>query len=206
MFTDRTHAGTLLAEKLLPYKGNIDLILGLARGGVVISAAISRSLGIPHDVLIIKKIGSPGNPELAIGAVAPDAVFYIDDALARSTGADETYIKETINRLTSIIKEKIHVYRKGKKPLNIQHTSVILTDDGAATGATIYAAVHWAKKQQAKKIVVALPVAPQETIDRLKSLADEVIVLSTPTDFGAVGEFYREFPQITDEEVVELLT
>ena len=107
MFTDRTHAGTLLAEKLLPYKGNIDLILGLARGGVVISAAISRSLGIPHDVLIIKKIGSPGNPELAIGAVAPDAVFYIDDALARSTGADETYIKvsqrqETVKHSTYI--------------------------------------------------------------------------------------------------------
>ena len=164
VFTDRTEAGRLLGKKLLDASIPADIVVGLARGGVVVSNALSNVLHIPHDVLVVKKIGSPGNPELAIGAVVPEGQL-----------------------------------------LNIRDKTVILTDDGAATGATMYAAIDWAQKHKAKKIIVALPVAPPEVVAKLRTLASDVIVLETPADFGAVGQFYHDFTQVTDEDVVQLL-
>ncbi len=164
MFNDRAHAASLLAQKLLPYRGKIDLILGLARGGVVVSRELSRTLGIPHNALVVKKIGSPGNPELAIGAVVPEG-----------------------------------------QPIDVRDKAVMVTDDGAATGATMVAAISWVKSHEARKIVVALPVAPPEVAVTLHTLADDVVVLATPADFGAVGQYYKNFPQLSDKEVVTLL-
>ncbi|MCX6791452.1 MAG: phosphoribosyltransferase family protein [Candidatus Gottesmanbacteria bacterium] len=165
MFTNRTDAGLRLAKELLSYRGAVDLVIGLARGGVVVSAALSKVLHIPHDVLVVKKIGSPGNPEFAIGARVPEGQL-----------------------------------------LDVRNKTVILTDDGAATGATMEAAIRWVCKHNAKKIIVALPVAPPEIAAKLQTLAGDVIVLETPSDFGAVGQFYRDFTQVTDEDVVQLLS
>jgi putative phosphoribosyl transferase len=165
VFTDRNDAGMRLGKELLSYRGAVDIVIGLARGGVVVSAALSRYLHIPHDVFVVKKIGSPGNPELAIGARVP----------------------------------------KGQI-LDVRNKTVILTDDGAATGATMEAAIGWVRDHEAKKIIVALPVAPPETVETLRPLADEIIVLETPADFGSVGQYYHDFIQVSNEDVVQLLS
>ncbi len=165
MFTDRTDAGLRLGKELISRRITADLIVGLARGGVAVSAALSRVLHVPHDVLVVKKIGSSGNPELAVGARVPE----------------------------------------GQK-LDVRGKTIILTDDGAATGATMEAAVRWVKEQGVKKIFIALPVAPADVAEKFQTLVDDVIVLEKPADFGAVGEFYRDFTQVTDQDVVQLLT
>lgn len=204
-FTDRAEAGKLLAQKLSDQQKNVSIILGLARGGVVISHAISTFFHVPHDVLILKKIPSPGNAEFAIGALAPDGVNYIDHKTAQIMGADEPYIRTQITELNDQINKKILQYRKGRKPLSVRDQSVMIVDDGSATGATMFAAVMWAKKKHARRIIVALPVAPPDVVYKLKTMADEAVVLETPREFSAVGQFYKDFPQLTDEDVVELL-
>ncbi len=165
MFRDRNDAGLRLGQELISRRITADLIVGLARGGVVVSAALSRVLHIPHDVLVVKKIGSPENPEFAIGAQVPEG-----------------------------------------QTLDVRNKRVILTDDGAATGETIVAAVRWTREHSAKKMIVALPVAPPNVIEKLHMLVDDVVVLETPVNFGAVGEFYRDFTQVTDRDVVQLLS
>jgi predicted phosphoribosyltransferase len=164
MYTNRQDAGRQLATKLLSGRYTADIVVGLARGGVAISREISRTLQIPQDDLVVNKIGSPENSELAVGAEVPSG-----------------------------------------QQLAIRDKRVILADDGAATGETMGAAIQWIKDSGAKKITIALPVAPPDTAERLKALADDVIVLETPLDFGAVGEFYLQFPQLTNQDVVILL-
>lgn len=205
MFLDRIDAGCQLAKKLRSDYSKTDMVIGLARGGVVIVAAISDIFNIPRDVLVVKKIGSPGNPEFAIGAVAPGGVSYIDETLARLVGADDVYIKTQISELSNQIIQKTRLYRKDKKQLSVTGKTIIIADDGAATGATMYAAIRWVRGQKPKKLIVALPVAPPDVIEHLRTLADDVVVLDTPADFGAVGSVYKNFPQLTDQDVVELL-
>lgn len=163
MFTDRKEAGALLARALESHP-RVSAVIGLARGGVAISSVIAKHLGIPQYVLVVKKIGSPGNPELAAGARVPDG-----------------------------------------QSLDIGNKTVIIADDGAATGATMEAAVVWVRKHGARKVIVALPVAPPDVALTLRTRADDVVVLETPEYFGAVGQFYRNFPQLTDKDVIELL-
>ena len=206
MFSDRTDAGTKLANELRLGTYTVQLVIGLARGGAVIARAISDALGIPTDILVVKKIGSPVNTELAIGALAPDGVSYLNDRLARQTGADTAYITSQISRLTGEIKQKTRFYRSGMPPVDIHGKTVILTDDGIATGATMIAAIRWAQYKRAKTILVAVPVAPPDVVTALRALVRTVVVLETKTDFGAVGEFYTRFPQLTDADVVKLLT
>lgn len=165
IFTDRRQAGGLLAKKLLQEGVAADIVLGLARGGVVVSHAVANALHIPEDVLIVKKIGSPGNPELATGAVVPEG-----------------------------------------QSLNVSAKRVLLVDDGIATGETMKAAITWLQEHGPAKILVAVPVAPPDAVETLKTLVDSVICLEITADFGAVGEFYKNFPQITDEDVIKLLT
>ncbi len=205
IFTDRIQAGNLLAQKLSSYRGKNAVVLGLARGGVVTARSLADTLDLPLDVLVVKKIGAPGEAELAIGALSPDGVSFIDWRFAQALGVDEDYVKEAISRQSSAIREKTLLYRKGKKPYKFGEKSVILVDDGAATGATLEAAITWLRKKHAKKIVVALPVAPKELLPKIAPEADELIVLETPENFGAVGQFYEKFKQVTDEEVVRLL-
>lgn len=190
---DRHHAGVLLGEKLSSYRGEGAIIVGLARGGVAVAKTLADGLNLPLDVLVVKKIGHPGQEELALGALAPDGVSYGD------------FDKSPIRRLAGQIKEKTFLYRKGRKPYAFREKTVILVDDGAATGATIEAAIRWVCKKHAKKIVVALPVAPKELLPKITPEVDALIVLETPDEFMAVGQFYNDFRQIRDEEVVELL-
>lgn len=205
IFTDRVHAGSLLARKLFPYRDTASLVFGLPRGGVVVAKIVASNLGLPLDVLVVKKIGVPGNNELAIGAVAPDGVSFVDYPFAKMAGADEEYIRTQISELNDQIKQKINLYQKGGKKRSVRGKTAIVVDDGAATGATVRAAIAWLKKKKAEKIVVALPVVPREFMEKIRGDVDELVILETPEDFSAVGQFYREFPQVTDAEVIELL-
>lgn len=205
MFADRSQAADLLCQKLTSFRGTVTLVLGLPRGGVVVASVVAKTLGLPLDVLVVKKIPSPGNPELALGALAPDGVFTIDWKLSHSVGADEHYVRTQISELNDQIKQKILLYRKGRKPLDVKNKVIIVVDDGAATGATAQACIKWLRKKNAKKIVVALPTAPPEVVGKIKPEVSECIVLDTPHDFSAVGQFYKNFSQVEDSDVVQLL-
>ncbi|OGG24008.1 hypothetical protein A3A79_02315 [Candidatus Gottesmanbacteria bacterium RIFCSPLOWO2_01_FULL_43_11b] len=205
MFTTRTDAGTNLAKKLVGYKGLTAVVLGLPRGGVVVASVVSQKLGLPLDVLVIKKIPSILEPELGIGALAPDNVSFVSWKLAHRVGADEAYLRIKNQELNDQIKKKILLYRKGRRPLDVKNKIVIVVDDGAATGATLEVAILWLRKKKAGKIVVAVPVAPISVVSKIKPEVHELVVIETPDDFSAVGQFYKEFPQVEDEEVVKLL-
>lgn len=199
-----------MAEKILrdikteKLKNKI-VILAIPRGGVVIGKELAKVLGAPLDVLITRKIGAPGNPELAVGAVGPEGIRIIDWELAKRLGADQDYLKLQIENLKLEIAEREEKFRGDKKELEVTGKIVILTDDGIATGATTEAAIAWLKSKKVKKIVLAVPVAPPEVVEKLKPLVDELICLDQPEFFAAVGQFYQEFSQISDEEVVKLL-
>lgn len=205
LFKDRLHAGVLTSEKLAAYRGQNVLILGLSRGGVVTAAAVATALDLPMDVLVVKKLSSPQNTELAIGAVAPDNVSLIHWSLAHRMGFDEEYMKHAVGSLSKEIHRQEREFRKGKKPLFLEGKTVILVDDGMATGATMEVAVKWAQKKRARMIVVAVPVASREAARKLRPEVKEVVVHTEATDLTSVGGYYESFPQITDKEVVELL-
>ena len=205
LFKDRQRAGVLLSQKLTSLKGSNSLVLGLARGGVVVAKSVAHLLALPYDVIVVKKLSSSYNPEYALGAVAPDGVFVVDWPAAHRVGVDEDFVNTQIVTLSQTIKEKLVSYRKGKKPLEVKGRTAIIVDDGAATGATMEAAIRWLRKKKAKKIIVALPVAPPETIARLRPEADDLVVYETPRDLSSVAEYYESFPQIEDTEVIKLL-
>lgn len=205
MFADRHAAGLLLLEKLSRYRGSDTVILGLARGGVVVASAIASGLEVSPEVLVVKKIPAPGESELALGALAPDGVSYVDWKFAQRLGVDEEYIKSQIRQLADQIKQKTLIYRKRKNPINVRDKTVVIVDDGVATGATLEAAIKWTRKKHARSVIAAIPVMPADTLGKIKPEVDELIVLETPGEFAAVGQFYKDFPQIEDSEVVQLL-
>lgn len=203
-FTSRAEAGRRLGERLKSEGVHADVVLGLPRGGVVVAAEVARILQAPLDVLIVRKIGHPLQREFAVGALAEGGVVVLDhrvigvNPLIRSEL--ESIIGEEKARLKSY-QERFH--RHGLADL--AHKAVLLVDDGLATGATTEAAVLSAKKQQAKRVTVAAPVASTNAVDRLQRIADDVVVLWVDPDFDAVGRYYEAFSQTTDDEVVELL-
>ena len=182
IFRDRQQAGKLLAAKLASRPWKNAIVIGLARGGVQVAAQVSRQLSLPLDVLVVKKIPSPPNPELALGALAPEGVFVVDWRLTQRLGADEDYIKRQIARLGEEIKQKNLFFRRGKKPLAVKGRIVVLVDDGLATCATVEAAIKWCKKKGAAKIMLALPVIPAEGVARLRPEVTELVALDTPFD------------------------
>lgn len=204
MFTDRHAAGSLLAPKLAGYAADT-IILGIARGGIAVAAAIAETNNTPLDTLVVKKIGSPYDPELGIGAVAPDDISAINWPLAHRVAADEHYINGAVQNLSAAVGEKMRLYRKGRDPLRVKGKTVVLVDDGAATGITIEAAVSWAKKRGARKIVVVLPVAVQSVVQKLTPEVDEVVTLEVPLTLESVGKWYEKFEQVSDEQVIALL-
>ncbi len=190
------------------------IVLGIPRGGVVVGKELAEVLNSPLDVIITKKIGAPGNPELAIGAVGPfdgersrtaQGEPVINEELATQAGADEKYLKAQISKLKVEIKKREKEFRSGKAPLNLKDKVVIITDDGVATGATMMAAIELARQQNPKKIIVAVPVIAKDSLDKIEKLADEVVYLEAPSLFFAVGQFYQHFNQVTDEEVMDIL-
>ena len=205
MFASREAAGKLLAEKLREVQVTADMVFGIARGGVVIAQEIAQAFHLPLEVLVIKKLGAPSNPELAIGALALDSVTYIDENFARAVGADNAFIKSEVLRKHAELKKREQMFRSGKMALNPEKKRVILADDGVATGATVMAACMWLRQKKVQQIILALPVVSQETVKKLRSQVDKCVTLEEPVDLRAVGEFYKDFREVTDEEVINIL-
>lgn len=205
IFTDRSAAGTALAARLGAYAGTDSLVIGLTRGGVPVAGSIAQSLNLPFDVLVVKKIGSPSDPELAIGALAPDGISWIDWKLAGRVGADAAYIEKRIQELKPEIKVTEQLFHLPKKRKPLAGTTVILTDDGAATGASMSAAVKWLRAKKVRTIVIAVPVMPDVLTGYFNRICDTLVALSAPADFVSVGSFYGEFTQVSNQHVLELL-
>jgi len=205
-FANRTEAGRLLVEKLVNYAGRDDVIvLGLPRGGVPVAFEVAQRLGAPLDVFLVRKLGVPGFEELAAGAIASGGVRVLNEDVMRSIPHADEAIEAVTIRETAELERREQIYREGRPPPELRDRIVILVDDGLATGATMRAAVKALRQSGAAKIVVAVPVGPPETCHELEERADETICLSTPEFFQAVGQYYEDFSQTSDEDVRELL-
>lgn len=204
-FSDRVDAGKRLAQALTDFSSKKGIVLAIPRGGVVVGYEIAKALHLPLDVIIPRKLGAPDNPELAIGAVAEDGTAIIDDKLVTYLGVSKAYIAEESERQTQEIERRLKMYRQGMPAPNLQGRDVIIVDDGIATGSTMKAALASVKNRGAKSVTVAVPVGPPSTIQELKRQADGVVALYTPEYFQAIGQFYNDFNQTTDEEVIRLL-
>jgi predicted phosphoribosyltransferase len=204
LFADREEAGRRLAAKLADLADRDLVVLGVPRGGVEVAAVIADAIGAPLDVVIPRKVGAPGNPELGIGAVAEE-VEVLDQRLIRVLGVGEDYLHREIAAQRVEIRRRAMTYRGDRPPVPIGGRIAVLVDDGVATGGTAVAALRWARARGAERVILAVPVAPAEAVERLKEEADEVRVLATPEPFYSVGQWYEWFPQVSDERVVELL-
>lgn len=206
VFADRREAGSILAGELTRYAKNPEvLVLGLPRGGVVVAEEVAKKLKVPLDVLLLRKLPYPPQPELAMGAVAEDGTRWINEefeAAARETpGAFENVVEEQME----IIRNRARQYRSHRHPHSMKGKIVILVDDGIATGATIKVAVQVARQAGAEKVVVAVPVAAPSSLREMEAMADEVVCLSAPLEFYAVGQAYHSFEQVSDSEVCRIL-
>lgn len=206
IFKNREEAGILLAKALKEYKGQDAAVLAVPRGGVVVGYYVAKELGCPLDVIVPRKLGAPYQPELAIGAVAEDGTTVLNEDLVESLGVPRSYIERKIREEVQEIKRRVSLYRSGRSAVPVENKLVILVDDGLATGATMRAAIRFVKNLRPRAIIVAVPVAPPETVESLKHEVDRVVCLSTPFPFYAIGQFYEDFKQVEDEEVIRLLS
>jgi putative phosphoribosyl transferase len=205
-FSDRAEAGQLLAEKLLKYAGRDDVIvLGLPRGGVPVAFEVAKRLGAPLDVFIVRKLGVPGFEELAVGAIASGGVRVLNEDVARALPNADNIIEAVTARETAELKRREESYRDGRPAPELRNKIVILVDDGLATGATMRAAVQALRQRDVVKIVVAAPVGAPETCREFENEVDEIVCAMAPEYFQAVGQYYEDFSQTTDDEVRELL-
>ncbi len=206
MFKDRKDAGTQLAEKIKDYAGQRDvLVLALPRGGIVTGVEIANRLRAPLDVLIVRKIGHPWQPELAVGAISETGSIVYNEDVVASVGVTKDYLRGEAARQREEISRRQQLYRNGQKLVNLRGKTVILVDDGVATGATMKAAVETLKRGQVRKLIVAVPVAPSYTAAELQRMVDVFVCLDIPEDFMSVGSYYENFMQVTDEDVTRLL-
>lgn len=206
IFKDRKDAGKQLAEKLAHYRDKANLIvLGLPRGGVTVAYEIAMALNCPLDILIVRKIGFPGNPELAAGAVSETGTVVLNEDIVAAYGVSRAYLDRETARQKEEIARRITLYRGGKGVPPLAGKTVILVDDGVATGATAKAAISTLKQEKIAKLVVALPVATQEAEREIAPTVDEWVCLQTPAGFMAVGNYYYDFTQVEDEDVVAML-
>jgi len=203
MFKDRIDAAQRLASKLEWLKKEDPVILAIPRGGVITGDVIAKALGLSLDVIVSRKIGTPYNPELAIGAVIHDGSFFPNSNLINALGIPQSYLDEQITDKVKEVKRRLVKFR-GRIDYDLKGRTVIIVDDGIATGATVFVALEWIKKQGPRRVIVAIPVGPQDTIERLRKMA-EVVVLHDPAVFGAVGEFYDSFDQVEDCQVSEIM-
>lgn len=201
MFVDRYDAAKQLAGKLEKYKNKNAIIIAIPRGGVPLGYYLAIALKLPLEIVLSKKIGHPNNPEFAIGSVTLNGVI-ID---YNSTDVSKDYIKTEIERIRKTLKEKFNLFMGNHKPTDLKNKTVIIVDDGIATGNTIQATVEIIKKNKPKEIIIAVPVAPHSATKKLSNIVDEFICLHSPKDFIGVGQFYERFPQVSDQEVIQLL-
>jgi putative phosphoribosyl transferase len=205
-FPNRTEAGRQLAEKLIKYAGRADVIvLGLPRGGVPVAFEVAQRLGVPLDVFLVRKLGVPGFEELAVGAIASGGVRVLNEDVMRAIPNADEVIESVTARETAELERREQSYRDGRPAPELRDRVVILVDDGLATGATMRAAVKALRQRCVAKIVVAVPVGPPDTCREFEDEADETICASAPEFFQAVGQYYEDFSQTSDEEVRELL-
>jgi len=197
---DRKEAGLLLSEKLEKYQDTDTIILAVPRGGVPIGYEIAKNLNLPLDIILSKKIGHPLNKEYAIGAVSLDSTI-IDE----HPEVSNDYIEAEIKHLRELLQEKYAVYMGNRKPIDVKGKNVIIVDDGIATGNTLLASINMLRKNNPKKIIVAVPVVPADVVAIFQQKTDEFIFLMAPMDFGGVGRFYQDFEQVNDDEVIRML-
>jgi putative phosphoribosyl transferase len=206
LFADRADAGRKLAARLGKYKKQTDvMVLGAPRGGVPVAFEVSRVLHAPLDVFVVRKLGVPGREELAFGALASGGVRYLDEDVVMAAGLSDQEVAGVTAREEQVLQRREQVYRTGHALLDVRGRTVILVDDGVATGASLFAGIGALRQLGPKQIVVAVPVAPPEACRQLAAEADAVVCLCSPEAFYAVGQFYRDFSEVSDDEVRDLL-
>ena len=207
MFDDRRDAGRRLARELLRFKGHDPVVLALPRGGVPIGFEIAQALEAPLDLVLVRKIGAPFQPELAVAAVVDGEKMelVLNEDLLVALSLSEGYVREQAARQVEEIERRRQLYLEGRERVQIEGKTALVVDDGIATGATMRAALRAVRRRQPRRLVLAVPVAPPETVESLRSEVDEVVCLATPDYLGAIGSFYADFRQVGDDEVRELL-
>lgn len=206
LLRDREEAGQILAERLARFAGKRGVVvLGLPRGGVVVAYQVAKALGAPLDVFLVRKLGVPGHEELAAGAIASGGVRVLNEDVVRSMGLSESRLNEIAAREQAVLERREQLYRGHSLAVELAGKQVIVVDDGLATGATMRTAVAALKRLGPARIIVAVPTAPVETCNMLSKEADEVVCAMTPSPFSSIGEWYEEFNQVSDDQVVALL-
>ena len=203
-FRDRADAGNLLADRLEKAGYSPAIVLGIPRGGVVLADIVAKRLAADFDIVIPRKLGAPDNEELAIGAVMEDGTSYINRYIVNALRIPQDYIENEKARQAAEIRRRAAIYRK-PCGYDIAGKNAILVDDGIATGATVIASARWARKQHPSRLIVAVPVAPPQSVEVLEQEADFVVVLHTPRDFASVGQFYEEFDPVSDDQVMQIM-
>ncbi|MBA5868277.1 MAG: phosphoribosyltransferase [Nitrospira sp. CR1.3] len=205
-FQNREEAGRRLAARLFKYRANpVGLVLALPRGGVPVAYQLSQALHLPLDVFITRKIGSPENPEYALGAVSETGTIYLNPDAVAEFRLSYKEIEDVVRVQREEISRRRRLYRQGRRPVPLKDRIVILVDDGLATGATFLASVEAIRQQAPRFLIAAIPVGPKETIDKVKAVVDELTVLAMPEPFWSVGTHYADFVQVSDDEVVRYL-
>jgi putative phosphoribosyl transferase len=206
IFEDRVDAGRQLAKRLESFAQRADVVvLGVPRGGVVVASEVATALGAPLDVFLSRKLGVPGQTELAFGAVSASGGRYLDEYILRTAAISAEQVEWITAEVRKELDRRASVYRGDRPRLDVSGKTVILIDDGVATGASVYAAIQALRQMQPARLVLAVPVAPASTWEWLRTVVDEIVCLDLPEPFAAVGGFYRNFTQVEDAEVVGLL-
>jgi predicted phosphoribosyltransferase len=207
MFENRSDAGRQLARRLARFRGHDVVVLALPRGGVPVAFEVAQALGAPLDLLLVRKLGAPGHPELAAGAIVDGETLEIvaNEDVLRLTGADHAYLERVAQRELAELERRRALYLGARPPLAVKGRTAIVVDDGVATGATTRAALRGLRRRAPARVVLAVPVAAPEALASLAAEADEIECLEAPASFGAVGSFYRDFRQTGDAEVIALL-
>ena len=206
MFKNREEAGELLAQELAAFRHDPNaILLALPRGGVAVAYQLSLALHLPLDVLITRKIGAPGNPEYALGAVSETGAVYWNQEALSGLSLSERELAAAVQAQQKEVTRRVALYRQGRPFPTLKDRTVILVDDGLATGATFFASITTARQAHPRRIIGAIPVGPRSTVQEARSLVDQLVVLRVPEPFYAVGNFYRDFEQVEDREVLQYL-
>lgn len=206
LLRDRQEAGRLLADKLTSYRGRGDtIVLGLPRGGVVVAFEVAQALAAPLDVFLVRKLGAPGGEELAVGAIASGGVRVMNQEVVHALGLGQAQIEAIAAREQAELGRRERAYRGQSAPLDLAGKTVIVVDDGLATGASMRSALRSLQSHRPARLILAVPVAPRSTCTAIEREVDEAVCLMTPEPFYAIGQWYLDFAQISDEEVVRLL-
>ena len=206
IFESRKEAGRLLAKELIGSQADKKtVVLGLPRGGVVVAEQVAKYLNLPMDVILLRKLPYPPQPELAVGAVAEHGAVFINEEFRKAAQEDSSWLEEIVREQRAVIRERANLYQPHRHAMDLKGKTAILVDDGIATGATMKVAIQAARTAGATQVVVAIPVAAPSSVRELEGEADEVVCLDAPEDFYAVGQAYQSFDQVSDEEVVSIL-